>query len=79
MELPTNQYHLTFNIPIAYWPDWANYATIGGDYQTKFWQNKPKWSGGRWTVTGGKKCTWGYTPAVYITDFSRCIWDRSKS
>ena len=50
---------------------------IGGDYQTKFWQNKPRWSGGRWTVIGGKKCAWGYVPAIAITDFSKCIWSRN--
>lgn len=78
MNLPMNQYNLSFNMPLLYWPQWARYATISPEQEVRFWQNKPKWNNGRWGVIGGKKCTWGHVSYLSVTDYSTYIWSRER-
>lgn len=39
---------------------WANYLSIDNSGRVVFWSDKPKYDNGRYKVTSGKRCEWGY-------------------
>lgn len=72
-----NEQGITFDIPVSFWPQWANYATISLNGEIKFFSDKPTYSKEKkaFLVSSGKRCVWGNTIPTK-TSPEKLLWKR---
>lgn len=75
-----NQNDIPVPMPVHYWPQWANYASISHAGELYFFSDKPKYNHRRKAhlVVSGKRVLWGYMEVTNEHSSEKWIWDRNN-